>query len=388
MPGTSCSLVTQGHPVFLGFHPVIRETSWALEEIAYGDHTNYIIEILRTILRVFFEGKLENQLQRTAWVQFILFWGCVEMYQSKHRKESLTTASEGEWIWRFGPVSNQMFLHYLQWLLNMIVGPNFKWDIIHSCGRCGAENQIPPTFSIGTCSAITWVTNGLCLGKCSLLDFIKMGEWVYKNGWLYNNGCLGLSTNNFWESISGQILLGQKCRTAISAHPSGHTHSWAYSTFQLDPVPSSTCSTDPQHWDFWLRNRFLPILGRHVPYCCPPSPLMGLAHRATSVLQAGKLPMGHDGCLLAISKKAVSERKTGTVLFPQWNLFLACILVSGKIVLKIAINFNEKNLSTPSCVATVHQLTGSHETTETSVFSYFSEINLRFLFTKLQNNTC
>lgn len=133
---------------------------------------------------------------------------------------------------------------------------------------------------------------------------------------------------------------------------------------------------------------FFPILGGHILYCCPPSPLMGLAHKVTSVLQAGKLPMGHDGCLLAISKKAVSERKMGTVVFPQWNLFLACILVSGKIVLKFTINFNEKNLSAPSCVATVHQLIGSHETTETSCFSYFSEINLHFLFTKLQNNIC
>lgn len=79
----------------------------------------------------------------------------------------------------------------------------------------------------------------------------------------------------------------------------------------------------------------------------------------------------------------------GIVLFPLWNLFLACILVSGKIVLKFTINFNEKkNLSTPSCVATIHQLIGSHETTETSGFSYFSEINLQFLFTKLQNNFC
>lgn len=177
MPGTSCSLVTRGHPLFLGFHPVIREISWALEEIACGDQTNSITEILWAILRgFFFEGTLENQLQRIAWVQFILYWGYVEMYQSKHRKESLATASEGEWSWRFGPVSNWMFLYYMQWLLNMVVGPNFRWGIIHSCGRCGAENQTPPTISMGTCSVITWVSKGLCLGKCSLLDFIKMSE--------------------------------------------------------------------------------------------------------------------------------------------------------------------------------------------------------------------
>lgn len=72
----------------------------------------------------------------------------------------------------------------------------------------------------------------------------------------------------------------------------------------------------------------------------------------------------------------------GIVLFPQWNLFLACTLVSGKIVLKFAINLNEKNLSTPSCVATVHQLIGSHESTGSSVFTYFSEINLQFSFYK------
>lgn len=59
MPRISCSLVTQGHPVFLGVHLVIREISWALEEIAYGDQTNTIIEILRAILRVF-KGQIKN----------------------------------------------------------------------------------------------------------------------------------------------------------------------------------------------------------------------------------------------------------------------------------------------------------------------------------------
>lgn len=105
------------------------------------------------------------------------------MYHSKHRKESLTTASEGEWSWRFGPVSNWMFLYFLQWLLNMVIGPNFRWGIIHSCGRCGAENQTSPTISTATCSVITWASKGLCLGKSSLLDFIK--KWM-------NKPCLGL----------------------------------------------------------------------------------------------------------------------------------------------------------------------------------------------------
>lgn len=54
IPGISYSLVTQGCLVFLGFHPVIRDISWALEEIAYGDQTNSIIEILRAILRFYF----------------------------------------------------------------------------------------------------------------------------------------------------------------------------------------------------------------------------------------------------------------------------------------------------------------------------------------------
>lgn len=175
MPGISCSLVTQGHPVFLGVHLVIREISWALEEIAYGDQTNTIIEILRTILRVL-KGQIKNQLQGIAWVQFILYWGCVEMYQSKHRKESLTTALQGEWSWSFGSVSNWMFLYYMQCLLNMVVGPNFRWGIIPFCGRCGVENQTSLTISIGTSSVITWVSKGLCLGKRSLLDFIKMSE--------------------------------------------------------------------------------------------------------------------------------------------------------------------------------------------------------------------
>lgn len=161
MPGISCSLVTQGHPAFLGFHLVIREISWALEEIAYGDHWNF----KDNLKGFFFEGKLENQLQVIAWIQFILYWGCVEMYQSKHRKESLTIASQGEWSWRFAPASKPMFLYYMQWVLNMVVGTNFRWGIIHSCGRCGAKNQTFPTISTGTCSLITWVSKELCLGR-------------------------------------------------------------------------------------------------------------------------------------------------------------------------------------------------------------------------------
>ena len=61
-----------------------------------------------------------------------------------------------------------------------------------------------------------------------------------------------------------------------------------------------------------------------------------------------------------------------TVLFPQWNLFLASILVSGKIVLKLAINFNEKNISAPSCVVTNQQLLGSRETTQTFQWHKFA----------------
>lgn len=120
-----------------------------------------------------------------------------------------------------------------------------------------------------------------------------------------------------------------------------------------------------------------------------PKPFIGTGLQSHFCAVGGEITYGWLwGCLLEISKKAISEMKMGIVLFPQLNLFLACILVSGKIVLKFTINFNEKNLSTPSCVATVHQLIGSHKTTETSAFSYFSKINLQFLFTKLQNNIC
>lgn len=54
----------------------------------------------------------------------------------------------------------------------------------------------------------------------------------------------------------------------------------------------------------------------------------------------------------------------GTVLLPQCNLFLACILVTGKIVLKLTINFNGKNVSTASCVVTNQELIGSYKTAQ------------------------
>ena len=49
----SYSLVSQAHPVFLGYHLEITEVSWALEEIAYGDETNSITGVVRAILRDF-----------------------------------------------------------------------------------------------------------------------------------------------------------------------------------------------------------------------------------------------------------------------------------------------------------------------------------------------
>lgn len=54
----------------------------------------------------------------------------------------------------------------------------------------------------------------------------------------------------------------------------------------------------------------------------------------------------------------------GTVFLPQCNLFLACILVTGKIVLKLTINFNGKNVSTASCVVTNQELIGSYKTAQ------------------------
>lgn len=83
------------------------------------------------------------------------------------------------------------------------------------------------------------------------------------------------------------------------------------------------------------------------------------------MLQAGKLLVGDNGAVFLQFLRAISDRKMGIVLFPQCNLFLACILVSRKIVLKLPINFNEKNISTSSCAVTNQQLIGSHGTMQT-----------------------
>lgn len=124
-------------------------------------------------------------------------------------------------------------------------------------------------------------------------------------------------STNFWERVLGQILLGQRCRSAISAHASGQLHrdqGWAYSIFHLEPILSSTCSAEPQHWDSWLRNRFFSHFGEAHTLLFFPKPFIGPQRQ----LCAAGREITHGwwwGCLLAISKKAISERKMGIVLF-------------------------------------------------------------------------
>lgn len=74
------SLVSQTHPVFLGYNLAVWEFGWS-----YGGEANLSLKALK--------GRLDTHLAGIASVWLILYWGCVEMGQGKHIEVSMPAAS-------------------------------------------------------------------------------------------------------------------------------------------------------------------------------------------------------------------------------------------------------------------------------------------------------